>query len=216
MINASILRATFERRAVVIGAVQGGIGVLLALRLGYLAIAENEKYRLQSESNRVNLTLIPPRRGAILDRGLPGDRVFCREHLRVGNIHPLEYATYEGAYQNMVCSLIPPSYLVFLDVEPQVAMDRVRERSRGCESAVSLEYLRALQRGWEECGDLISFGTFVAAVDTYEATRDEAHLDAQHEYEQLRKAKEQFEAEDAEAEREERRQYREWRNDSGV
>jgi penicillin-binding protein 2 len=68
VINASILRATFERRAVLIGAVQGGIGVLLALRLGYLAVAENEKYRLESESNRVNLTLIPPRRGWILDR----------------------------------------------------------------------------------------------------------------------------------------------------
>jgi penicillin-binding protein 2 len=68
IISASILRSTFERRAVVIGAVQGGIGVLLALRLGYLAIAENEKYRLESESNRVNLTLIPPRRGWILDR----------------------------------------------------------------------------------------------------------------------------------------------------
>lgn len=68
LINASILRSTFERRAVLIGAVQGGIGVLLALRLGYLAIAENEKYRLESESNRVNLTLVPPRRGWILDR----------------------------------------------------------------------------------------------------------------------------------------------------
>ena len=68
MISASILRSSFDRRAVVIGAVQGGIGVLLALRLGYLAIAENEKYRLESESNRVNLTLVPPRRGWILDR----------------------------------------------------------------------------------------------------------------------------------------------------
>ena len=68
MINASILRATFERRAVLIGAVQGGIGILLAVRLGYLAVFENEKYRLESESNRVNLTLIPPRRGWILDR----------------------------------------------------------------------------------------------------------------------------------------------------
>ncbi|MFM7403545.1 MAG: penicillin-binding protein 2 [Erythrobacter sp.] len=68
MINASILRSSFERRAVIIGAVQGGIGVLLAVRLGYLAISENEKYRVESESNRVNLTLIPPRRGWILDR----------------------------------------------------------------------------------------------------------------------------------------------------
>ena len=68
MLSASILRQTFERRSVLIGTVQGGIGVLLAARMGYLAIAENEKYRLESESNRVNLTLIPPRRGWILDR----------------------------------------------------------------------------------------------------------------------------------------------------
>ena len=63
VLNASILRSSFERRAVLIGSVQGGIGVLLAARMGYLAIAENEKYRLESESNRVNLTLVPPRRG---------------------------------------------------------------------------------------------------------------------------------------------------------
>lgn len=68
IINVSILRDTFERRSVLIGTVQGGIGVLLAGRMAYLAIAENEKYRLESESNRVNLTLIPPRRGWILDR----------------------------------------------------------------------------------------------------------------------------------------------------
>jgi len=68
VINASILRSSFERRSVLIGTVQGGIGVLLAGRMAYLAIAENEKYRLESESNRVNLTLIPPRRGWILDR----------------------------------------------------------------------------------------------------------------------------------------------------
>ncbi len=68
LVNASTLKHTFDRRAVVIGGVQYGVGVLLAVRMGYLAIAENEKYRLESESNRVNLTLIPPRRGWILDR----------------------------------------------------------------------------------------------------------------------------------------------------
>ncbi|MBD2841856.1 penicillin-binding protein 2 [Erythrobacter rubeus] len=68
LVNAATLKNRFDRRSMVIGTIQGGIGVLLAVRMGYLAIAENEKYRLESESNRVNLTLIPPRRGWILDR----------------------------------------------------------------------------------------------------------------------------------------------------
>jgi len=67
-ITAASLKNSFDRRSMVIGTVQGGIAVLLAARMSYLAIFENEKYRVESESNRVNLTLIPPRRGWILDR----------------------------------------------------------------------------------------------------------------------------------------------------
>ena len=59
---------TFTRRAMVLGGIQGGIGALLAARMGWISIAENEHYELLSESNRVNLTLIPPRRGWIIDR----------------------------------------------------------------------------------------------------------------------------------------------------
>ena len=68
MVSSSTLRNSFDRRSFVVASIQGGIGLLLAGRLGYLAIAENEKYRTESESNRVNLSLIPPRRGWILDR----------------------------------------------------------------------------------------------------------------------------------------------------
>ena len=62
------LAQSFDRRSFVVGAVQGGVGMLLAARMGYIAVAENEKYEMEAESNRVNLTLIPPRRGWILDR----------------------------------------------------------------------------------------------------------------------------------------------------
>jgi penicillin-binding protein 2 len=66
--TSSTLAQAFDRRTFVIGAIQGGIGLLLAARMGYIAVAENEKYEMEAESNRVNLVLIPPRRGWILDR----------------------------------------------------------------------------------------------------------------------------------------------------
>jgi penicillin-binding protein 2 len=67
-LTSSLLAQRLERRTFVVGGVQGGIGLLLAARMGYIAVAENEKYEMEAESNRVNLTLIPPRRGWILDR----------------------------------------------------------------------------------------------------------------------------------------------------
>ncbi len=67
-ISSGMLANTFERRALLIGGIQGGIGALLAVRMGYIAVAENAKFATLAESNRVNLSLIPPRRGWILDR----------------------------------------------------------------------------------------------------------------------------------------------------
>ena len=67
-VSASSLKESFDRRSFVIGTGMGGVGVLLAARMGYIAVAENEKYQMEAESNRVNLTLIPPRRGWLLDR----------------------------------------------------------------------------------------------------------------------------------------------------
>lgn len=58
----------FTRRSMFLSAAQAGVGVVLAGRLGWLSVAQNERYSLLSESNRVNLQLIPPRRGWILDR----------------------------------------------------------------------------------------------------------------------------------------------------
>ncbi len=60
---------SFSRRATVLGMAQAGVGLLLAGRMTWLAVAENERYNLLAESNRVNLTMVPPRRGWIVDRG---------------------------------------------------------------------------------------------------------------------------------------------------
>lgn len=59
---------SFSRRAVMLGVGQGAVGLMLAGRMAWLSIAENEHYKAMSESNRVNMTLVPPRRGWIVDR----------------------------------------------------------------------------------------------------------------------------------------------------
>jgi penicillin-binding protein 2 len=62
------LDLSFSRRTMFIGGVQAAIGTVVAARMGYISIFENERYKLLSESNRINLTLIPPRRGWFIDR----------------------------------------------------------------------------------------------------------------------------------------------------
>ena len=59
---------TFSRRMMLLGSAQAAVGALLVGRMGWLAIAQNEKYQLLSESNRVQLIPVPPRRGWLIDR----------------------------------------------------------------------------------------------------------------------------------------------------
>jgi penicillin-binding protein 2 len=44
------------------------LGAVLIGRMGWLSVAQNEKYQLLSESNRVQLSPVSPRRGWIIDR----------------------------------------------------------------------------------------------------------------------------------------------------
>jgi penicillin-binding protein 2 len=59
---------TFSRRMMLVGGAQAAFGGILIARLGYLSVAQNEHYQLLSESNRVQLIIVPPRRGWIVDR----------------------------------------------------------------------------------------------------------------------------------------------------
>ena len=87
-------------------------------------------------------------KGAVVDRGLPGDRVFCKLHIAAGNIEPEFWDVYETFYKIMSLNLPTPSVLVFLDVEPEIAFERMQKRARAAENGVPLEYLRKLRRGY--------------------------------------------------------------------
>lgn len=67
-ITRSVQSLTFSRRATLLGGASLGVGLVLIGRMGYISVVENSRYKLLSESNRVNFTLVPPRRGWFLDR----------------------------------------------------------------------------------------------------------------------------------------------------
>lgn len=89
-------------------------------------------------------------KGAILDRSLPGDLVFAKNHMRKGNISKLDWETYVRAYMNMCNTLMPPTRLIYLDVQPETAHERMKRRNRDCEREVPLSYLTELKEGYEE------------------------------------------------------------------
>lgn len=62
----------FSRRALIIGAGQAGLFAILAARLGWLQVVEQEKFRMLSDRNRISMRLVPAGRGEIMDRfGVP-------------------------------------------------------------------------------------------------------------------------------------------------
>lgn len=80
----------FTRRALVVAGGQAAIGAALAARMAYISVVDNDRYVLESESNRVNLTLVPPRRGWIVDRhgkALANNRVSLRIDLIPDRVH---------------------------------------------------------------------------------------------------------------------------------
>jgi len=67
-ITGALQSLSFSRRMLFVGGAQVAIGGVLLGRLSYLSVAQSEHYRLLSESNRVQLIVVPPRRGWIIDR----------------------------------------------------------------------------------------------------------------------------------------------------
>ena len=62
----------FSRRALLLGGAQTLMLSALAGRMYYLQVLQSDQYRVLAEDNRINLRLLPPPRGRIVDRfGVP-------------------------------------------------------------------------------------------------------------------------------------------------
>ena len=86
----------------------------------------------------------------IQDRTIYEDVIFAKMLHEDSLMESLDFRTYVELFRNMTNFLHRPDVIIYLDVEPTEALRRVQERSRNCETGITLEYLTKLKKGYEE------------------------------------------------------------------
>lgn len=104
-------------------------------------------------------------RSAVQDRTIYEDSIFAKMLAKTGLMDERDYRTYQQLFRNMSNFMCKPSVIVFLDVSPESSAERIKMRSRDVESAIPLDYLKALHEGYEEFVQSISKVIPVIRVD---------------------------------------------------
>jgi deoxyadenosine kinase len=89
-------------------------------------------------------------RGGVQDRTIYEDAIFARTLRDLGQMEERDYQTYLNLFRNLSNFMCRPSAIVYLDVSPENSLKRINQRSRGCESGISLEYLQRLYDNYED------------------------------------------------------------------
>lgn len=87
--------------------------------------------------------------GAVQDRTIYEDAVFAKTLVDQGLMDERDYRTYLHLFRHMSNFMCRPNVIVYLDLQPETSMERVRERNRGVESGLTLTYLKALHAEYE-------------------------------------------------------------------
>ncbi len=87
--------------------------------------------------------------GGVQDRTIYEDAVFARTLVGLDLMDDRDYRTYVSLFRHMSNFMCRPNVIVYLDVNPERSLERIRSRERDVESGVSLEYLTALHAEYE-------------------------------------------------------------------
>ncbi|XP_003388493.1 PREDICTED: deoxyadenosine kinase-like [Amphimedon queenslandica] len=87
--------------------------------------------------------------GGVQDRTIYEDSVFARVLMESNLMEEREYRTYLSLFSNMSNFMKKPNLIVHLDVSPEESLRRIKNRSRDCESSITLEYLQNLHKAYE-------------------------------------------------------------------
>jgi len=103
--------------------------------------------------------------GIVQDRTIYEDTIFARMHRDDGLMDDRDWETYISHFGIMQGFLRYPDVIVYLRVEPLIAMGRIKARGRDAEKGMEIGYLERLAEGYEEFAREMERYTVVIPVD---------------------------------------------------
>lgn len=102
----------------------------------------------------------------IFDRSIYGDYVFAKKNWLDGNMSELDLENYDKMRKVMFRFLMVPHITVYLKTDPEICLNRIKNRERVCESDIPIAYLKGLDDLYKELiYDLKRRGSKIITLD---------------------------------------------------
>lgn len=101
----------------------------------------------------------------IIDSSIYSDMAFALVQRRSGYFTNEEYLSYLNMHKVIASQTAYPDVMFWLELNPTETMERIKKRSRDCESGIPIEYLNNLYDAYKEVLDKVKQHTDVITVD---------------------------------------------------
>lgn len=101
----------------------------------------------------------------IIDSSVYSDLVFVLVQNQANYFTEGEFNTYINMHKILSSQMATPDLVIWLELKPEQAMERIKKRSRECESGVKLEYLQRLYSAYQDVLGRIEKHANVVRID---------------------------------------------------
>ena len=101
----------------------------------------------------------------ILDSSIYSDFAFAMLQHDRGYFTDDEYNTYINMHRIITAQTAYPDVVIWLQLSPEQTLERIKERSRDCESEIPLKYLKSLNKAYQTVLEKLSKHTSIITID---------------------------------------------------
>lgn len=111
----------------------------------------NQRFKQQQ-----HITWAHQTHGAIQDRSIYEDPIFAKVLYRQGYIQEREFKLYQDFFKTLSNFMCRPNLILYLKIDAETALQRIRKRGRECEKGITLEYLQLLNEEYDTFMESVS------------------------------------------------------------